>query len=84
VHVKTDPTDTVRHVGTASWLWARVEAGTFDANITPAARGCRLPSTSSQSLLHTVHSAGHPWPAGDTSRRTPRSATSTTAVRPRR
>src|SRR5690348_3504041 len=46
-------------------MWARVEAAIFDANITPAARGCRLPSTATQPVLHTVYSAGRPWPTGD-------------------
>jgi hypothetical protein len=33
---------------------ARVEAGTFDANFNPAARGWRLGSTPSQPVLHSV------------------------------
>src|ERR1019366_5085563 len=33
---------------------ACVEARTFDANNNPATRGCRLPSTSSQLVLHIV------------------------------
>src|ERR1039458_9367523 len=35
---------------------ACVEARTFDANNNPATRGCRLPSTSSQPVLHIVYS----------------------------
>jgi hypothetical protein len=38
-------------------LWARVKAAIFDANITPATRGYRLPSILSQPVLHIVLSA---------------------------
>lgn len=36
---------------------ARVEGGTFDTNISPAARGCRLPPTPEEPVLHTVYCA---------------------------